>query len=70
MSESHFPGLNRRDLMRMAVALPAAHLFEKFRAMAAPNLKRVKITNIRAMAIKNIAIAVVKDCLMCRFEDT
>ena len=48
-------GLNRRDLMRLAVALPGAHVFEKYRAMAAPNLKRVKITSIRAMAIKNIA---------------
>ena len=47
--------LSRRDLLRMAVALPAAGLFARYRAMAAPNVNRVKITNICAMAIKNIA---------------
>src|SRR6185295_2506783 len=47
--------MTRRDLIRMAVALPSAGLFTRFRAMAAPELKRVKITNIRAMAIQNIA---------------
>src|SRR3954470_13781733 len=47
--------MTRRDLIRMAVALPAAGLFSRFRAMAAPELKRVKITNVRAMAIQNIA---------------
>ena len=47
--------LSRRDLIRLAVALPAAGLFSRYRALAAPNLKRVKITNIRAMAIQNIA---------------
>ena len=45
----------RRDLLRMAVALPAVGLFSRYRALAAPNFNRVKITNIRAMAIKNIA---------------
>jgi galactonate dehydratase len=47
--------LSRRDLLRIAVALPAAGLFARYRAMAAPNVNRVKITNICAMAIKNIA---------------
>ena len=47
--------LFRRDLLRMAVALPAAGLFARYRAMAAPNVNRVKITNVCAMAIKNIA---------------
>jgi galactonate dehydratase len=47
--------LSRRDLLRIAVALPAAGLFAGYRAMAAPNVNRVKITNIRAMAIRNIA---------------
>jgi L-alanine-DL-glutamate epimerase-like enolase superfamily enzyme len=47
--------LSRRDLIRMAVALPAAGLFTRYRAMAAPNVNRVKITNVCAMAIKNIA---------------
>ena len=45
----------RRDLLRLAVALPSAALFSPFRALAAPNLNRVKITNIRAMAIQNIS---------------
>jgi L-alanine-DL-glutamate epimerase-like enolase superfamily enzyme len=47
--------LSRRDLMRLAVALPAAGLFTRYRALAASNLNRVKITSIRAMAIQNIA---------------
>jgi L-alanine-DL-glutamate epimerase-like enolase superfamily enzyme len=47
--------LSRRDLLRIAVAWPGAGLFAGYRAMAAPNLNRVKITNVRAMAIRNIA---------------
>jgi galactonate dehydratase len=47
--------LSRRNLLRLAVALPAAGLFSRYRAIAAPNVNRVKITNVRAMAIKNIA---------------
>ena len=47
--------LSRRDLLRIAVSLPAAGLFSRFRAMAAPTVNRVKITSVRAMAIKNIA---------------
>ena len=43
--------LSRRDLLRVAAAMPFAH----FRAMAAPNVNRVKITDVRAMAIRNIA---------------
>jgi galactonate dehydratase len=39
----------------MAVALPASSLFTCYRAQAAPNVNRVKITNVRAMAIRNIA---------------
>ena len=46
---------SRRDLLRLAVALPSAGLFYRYRALAAPNLNRVKITAIRAMAIKNTA---------------
>jgi len=34
--------LSRRDLIRMAVALPAAGVFTRYRAMAAPNVNRVK----------------------------
>jgi L-alanine-DL-glutamate epimerase-like enolase superfamily enzyme len=47
--------LSRRNLLRMAVAWPAAGLFAGYRAMAAPNVNRVKITDVRAMAIRNIA---------------
>src|SRR5450759_3405457 len=47
--------LSRRDLLRVAIALPAAGLFAHYRAMAAPNVNRVKITNVRAMAVRNIA---------------
>jgi galactonate dehydratase len=47
--------LSRRDLLRMAVALPAAGLFARYKVMAAPSVNRVKITNVCAMAIKNIA---------------
>ena len=47
--------LSRRDLLRVAVALPAAGLFAGYKAMAAPNVNRVKITNVRAMAIRDIA---------------
>src|SRR3954471_15454697 len=47
--------LNRRDFVRLAVALPSAGLFARYRALAAPNVARVKITDVRAMAIQNIA---------------
>ena len=46
---------SRRGLLRLAVALPSAGLFSRYRALAAPNVNRVKITGIRAMAIRNIA---------------
>jgi galactonate dehydratase len=42
-------------MLRLAVALPAAGLFRNYRAMAAPFLNRLKITNVQAMAIRNIA---------------
>jgi len=47
--------LSRRDLFWVGASLPAAGLFANYRAMAAPNVNRVKITNVRAMAIRNIA---------------
>jgi galactonate dehydratase len=43
--------LTRRDLFRLAAAMPLTRL----RALAAPHINRVKIANVRAMAIKNIA---------------
>jgi galactonate dehydratase len=45
----------RRDMMRLAVALPAAASFGRLRALAAPLANKVKITGIKAMAIQNIA---------------
>src|SRR5256714_3749489 len=47
--------MTRRQLLQLAATLPAAGLFDRFNALAAPSVNRVKITNIRAMAIKNIA---------------
>src|SRR3954451_5015338 len=45
----------RRDMIRLAAALAAAGAFSRLQAFAEPHLNRVKITDIRAMAIKNIA---------------
>jgi galactonate dehydratase len=45
----------RRDLLRLAVALPAGSLFARLRALAAPYQGRVKITAVKAMALRNIA---------------
>src|SRR5580693_4927860 len=45
----------RRDLLRLAIALPAGALFSRYRALAQPHLNRVKITAIKAMQIRNIA---------------
>ena len=47
--------ISRRQMLRLAVALPTAGLFRNYRAMAAPFLNRLKITNVQAMAIRNIA---------------
>ncbi|HTB12459.1 MAG TPA: mandelate racemase/muconate lactonizing enzyme family protein [Bryobacteraceae bacterium] len=47
--------LSRRDLLRTIALLPTAGLFTRYNALAAPNVNRVKITNVRAMAIRNIA---------------
>src|ERR1700692_1989697 len=47
--------MTRRQLLRIAAAFPAAGLFDRFNAFAAPQLKRVKITDVRALAIRNIA---------------
>ncbi|MGA2592452.1 MAG: mandelate racemase/muconate lactonizing enzyme family protein [Bryobacteraceae bacterium] len=45
----------RRDLLRLALTLPAGAAFTRFRALAQPHLNRVKITGIKAMEIRNIA---------------
>ncbi len=45
----------RRDLLRLAVALPAGSYMARYQALAAPHQGKVKITGIKAMAIQNIA---------------
>jgi L-alanine-DL-glutamate epimerase-like enolase superfamily enzyme len=45
----------RRNLLRLAVALPAGSFLNRFKALAAPHQGKVKITAIKAMALKNIA---------------
>src|SRR4051795_11960289 len=47
--------MSRRDLIRLDVALPSAGVFSRYRALAASAVNRVKITDVRAMAIQNIA---------------
>jgi L-alanine-DL-glutamate epimerase-like enolase superfamily enzyme len=46
---------NRRDLLRLALVLPAGCLFPRFRALATPLAGKVKISGIKAMALQNIA---------------
>src|SRR6266568_453905 len=45
----------RRSLLRLAIALPAGAFLQRYKALAAPHQGKVKITDVRAMAIKNIA---------------
>ncbi len=45
----------RRDWLRLAAGLPAGAWMQRYRALAAPMANKVKITAIRAMAIRNIA---------------
>jgi L-alanine-DL-glutamate epimerase-like enolase superfamily enzyme len=45
----------RRDLLRLAVALSAGGFLNHYKALAAPHQGKVKITAIKAMALKNIA---------------
>ena len=45
----------RRDLMRLAVTLPAGSFLARYRALAAPNRNKVKITAIKAMAPRDVA---------------
>jgi L-alanine-DL-glutamate epimerase-like enolase superfamily enzyme len=49
------PKWTRRDLIRLAVALPAGSFLSNYKALAAPYRNQVKITDINAMALKNIA---------------
>jgi L-alanine-DL-glutamate epimerase-like enolase superfamily enzyme len=45
----------RRDLLRLALALPAGAFLGRYKALAAPHQGKVKITGIKAMALQNIA---------------
>lgn len=45
----------RRDLLRLAVSVPAGSFLANYRALAAPYRGQVKITGIKAMALRNIA---------------
>src|SRR5579872_2891640 len=47
--------MTRRDLLRLAVTLPAGSFLHRYNALAAPHQGKVKITAIKAMALKNIA---------------
>lgn len=47
--------LTRRDLMRIALALPAGAFLSNLKLLAEPHAHQVKITDIRAMALNNIA---------------
>src|SRR6266568_7508127 len=45
----------RRDLLRLAVTLPGGAFLSHYKALAAQHLGKVKMTNVRAVALKNIA---------------
>src|SRR5437879_12314081 len=47
--------MTRRNLLRLAIALPAGSYLNHYKALAAPHQGKVKITAIKAMALKNIA---------------
>lgn len=46
---------SRRSLLKALAAMPAVSMFPALRALAAPERGRVKITAVKAMAIRNIA---------------
>src|SRR5258708_12119997 len=45
----------RREMFRLAIALPAIGVFTKFNPLVAPDRNKVKITDIKAMQIGRIA---------------
>lgn len=47
--------MTRRHLLRLAAALPAGAFLHRYKALAAPHAGKVKITAVKAMALKNIA---------------
>lgn len=54
-----FP-MTRRDLFRLAVALPAGACVARYQALAARDRKRVKITEIKAMNLGNRGTSLLK----------
>jgi len=46
--------LTRRELLKCALAIPAAAWLTNFRALAAPVSKMVKITGIKTMGLDNV----------------
>jgi len=46
---------SRRDMFRLAIALPTAGIFTRFNPLVAAEQKKVKITDIKAMQINRIA---------------
>jgi hypothetical protein len=45
--------MKRRNFLRnMAIAIPAASCMSYFDLLAAPNIKKVKITNIKCVRVK------------------
>src|SRR5689334_17633745 len=49
------PNWTRRSFLRLAVALPAGSWLSRYKALAAPHQGKVRVTGIKAMALKNIA---------------
>ena len=47
--------MTRRNFMQLAVALPAGASFSRLHAFADPQRGQLKITDVKAMAINNIA---------------
>ncbi|HEY6414022.1 MAG TPA: mandelate racemase/muconate lactonizing enzyme family protein [Edaphobacter sp.] len=55
MIEASYRSWNRRRFMKLAVMLPGSASLSRFRLLAQAEAKRVKITDVRAMALNNIA---------------
>jgi L-alanine-DL-glutamate epimerase-like enolase superfamily enzyme len=55
MVESSYRRWNRRRFMKLAVMLPVSASMARLRLLAQAEAKRVKITDVRAMALNNIA---------------
>ena len=51
----HPPTWTRRDLMRLAIALPAGAFLSNLKLFAEPHAGKVKIVDIKAMGLDHIA---------------